>query len=146
MISEQLTSNCLYKACHLFMLFYKYLNSSKRSLPFLSLSIMATMLRHVPVPKPSIFRSGCLVMTLLRMLLNYAHGPPCRLQPAGQRASGTAGPPYPHSPQCWSNGCCGDSSTITTATSSSIDQASDHVSQAPASSAPATAALQEHIN
>lgn len=27
------------------------------------------------------------------------------LQPAGQRASGTAGPPHSHWPQCWSNGC-----------------------------------------
>ena len=26
------------------------------------------------------------------------------LQPAGQRASGTAGPPHSHWPRCWSNG------------------------------------------
>ena len=29
------------------------------------------------------------------------------LQPAGQKASGTAGPPHSHWPQCWSNGFVG---------------------------------------
>lgn len=29
------------------------------------------------------------------------------LQPAGQKASGTAGPPHSHWPQCWSNVCEG---------------------------------------
>lgn len=29
------------------------------------------------------------------------------LQPAGQIAAGTAGPPHSHWPQCWSNGCVG---------------------------------------
>lgn len=29
------------------------------------------------------------------------------LQPAGQRASGTVGPPHSHWPRCWSNGCVG---------------------------------------
>lgn len=29
------------------------------------------------------------------------------LQPAGQKASGTAGPPHSHWPRCWSNVCEG---------------------------------------
>ena len=69
-------------------------NSSKSSLLVVTLSITATRLRQVSMPKRSVFKSGCWVMMWLRRAESSVAVSALCLQSARQRASGTAGLPH----------------------------------------------------